>query len=109
MQMRLIELHEQRGRLLERVAVQRRTLAQQVEPLQGALNFSNHLTQFVAEGKAYLQQNPMVVAAVLVALVVFRPRTAFRWARRGLLAWRALRSAHLLMPGFLLGKLRKLF
>ena len=51
MQTRLIELHEQRGRLLERVAVQRRTLAQQVEPLQGALNFSNHLTQFVATSR----------------------------------------------------------
>lgn len=109
MQTRLIELHEQRGRLLERVAVQRRTLAQQVEPLKGALHVGNRLTQLVNDGKAYLQQNPMIVAALLVALVVFRPRTAFRWARRGLVAWRALRSVHLLVPGFLLGKLRKLF
>lgn len=38
----------------------------------------------------WMRHNPEVVAFASVALVVVRPRTVWRWARRGIFAWRAL-------------------
>ena len=109
MQNKLIELHQQRGRLLERIASQRLVLVQQLAPLQGALDVSSRTTRQVQDAKAFVQNHPMGIALAIAALVVFKPRTVLRWTRRGLFAWRTWRGLHTLVPAFLLNRLRKLF
>ena len=109
MQDKLIELHQQRGRLLERIASQRQLLVQQMAPLQGALDVSERTARLVQDAKAFVQNHPLGVALAIAALVVFKPRTVLRWTQRGLFAWRTWRGLHTLVPGFLLNRLRKLF
>ena len=109
MQKKLIELHQQRGRLLERIASQRQVLLQQMAPLQAALDVSDRTTRLVQDAKAFVQNHLLGVALTIAAIVVFRPRTVLRWTRRGLFAWRTWRGLHTLVPGFLLNRLRKLF
>ena len=109
MQKKLIELHQQRGRLLERIASQRQLLLQKMAPLQAALDVSDRTTRLVQDAKVFVQNHLLGVALTIAAIVVFRPRTVLRWTRRGLFAWRTWRGLHTLVPGFLLNRLRKLF
>lgn len=44
------------------------------------------------EGLRWLRNHPGAVAALAATLVALRPRTVFRWTRRGLLAWQATRK-----------------
>ena len=44
------------------------------------------------EGARWVRRNPQLVAAVGVALVVVRPRSAWRWARRAFVGWQAWRK-----------------
>ena len=112
MQMRLIELHQQRGRLLERIAVQRSTLSRQMAPLRGVLHIGDRLSdraaRMVQDGKGFVQQHPLAIAAAVAAVVLLKPRTVMRWTRRGLSAWRTWRGVQTLVPGFLLKQLRNL-
>ena len=108
MQTRLIELHRERGRLLERIAAQRHALSQQLTPLRGVLNVSDRAARLAQEGKSFVRQHPLAVSAVVAALVLLKPRTVLRWTQRGLLAWRTWRSIHTLIPGFLLKQFRNL-
>lgn len=109
MRKKLIELHQQRGRLLERIASQRQVLLQQMAPLQAALDVSDRTTRLVQDAKAFVQNHRLGVALTIAAVVVFKPRTVLRWTRRGLFAWRTWRGLHTLVPGFLLNRLRQLF
>ena len=110
--MRLIELHQQRGRLQERIAAQRNALSRQLAPLQGVLHIGDRVgeraTRMVQDGKRFMQQYPLVIAVAVGAVVLLKPRTLMRWTRRGLLAWRTWRSVQTLVPGFLLKQLRNL-
>ena len=108
MQDRLIELHQRRGRLLERIAAQRQTLARELVPLQGVFNAGERARRAAQDGKNFLLQHPLVLGVALTALVVFKPRTVLRWAQRGLSVWRTWRSVYTLVPGFLLRQLRGL-
>ncbi len=109
MQEKLIELHQQRGRLLERIAAQRQVLLQQLTPLQGALDVRDRTTRLIQDAKAFVQSHPLGVALAIVAMVVLKPRTVLRWTQRGFFAWRTWRGLHTLVPGFVLSHLRKLF
>ena len=100
MQARLIELHQQRGRLLERIAHQRQALAHQVEPLLGPLALPGRLAAMLDNTRLFVRDHPYLVGTVAVAIVVLRPRLVLRWARRGLLAWRTWRSMRALVPAF---------
>lgn len=106
MQTRLIELHQQRGRLLERIAAQRNTLSQQLAPLHRLLSVSDRASRAAQDGKAFVRQHPWAVAAVVAVVVVLKPRAVLRWTQRGLSAWRTWRSIHALIPAFLLNQLR---
>lgn len=107
MQTRLIELHQQRGRLQERIAQQRARLRQQLAPLQGALALPQRILNAKQEGMALARKYPLVVGGVIVALVVLRPRGVLRWAGRALGAWRTWRSVSAMVPGFLWNQLRQ--
>jgi hypothetical protein len=109
MQEKLIELHQQRGRLQERIAAQRQVLSQQLAPLQSALDVSDRTTRLVQDAKDFVQKHPLGIGLAIVAMMVLKPRTVLRWTQRGLFAWRTWRGLHTLVPGFVLNRLRKLF
>ncbi len=89
MQQRLIELQQQRGRLLERIAHQRNALGQQTEPVVRVLHLGDRVADMARECKRTIIENPLTTAAVVGAVVVMRPRALLRWAQRGFLAWRS--------------------
>lgn len=101
MQERLIELQLQRGRLLERIAQQRRTLAVQTRPVTRALHVGDRLVDGFDRCKWFALQHPLTVTAVVGALVILRPATVMRWARRGFIAWRTWGAMRTALPGFL--------
>lgn len=108
MQTRLIELHQQRGRILERIAAQRRLLSQQLVPLQGVFSFRSRVSGALQDGKDFARRHPVGIAVAVLALALLKPRTVLRWTQRGLVAWKTWRSVSGWVPGFLLQKLRSL-
>lgn len=92
----LVELHVERGRLLERIASQRAALSVQLEPVQAAGDAAARALEGLRRAGAWMQANPLPAAGVLMLLVLARPRGAWRWARRSLALWRtwqALRAS----------------
>ena len=45
----------------------------------------------IRAGIDWLRTHPLLVAAVAMTIVVVRPKAAWRWARRGFLAWQTWR------------------
>jgi len=88
---RLTELYLQRGRLLERIAAQRRDLAHRTVPLRTACDTTDRLLGLVREAVGFAQRHPVAVASFAAALIVMRPRRAWRWLRRGYFLWRGWR------------------
>lgn len=89
MQQRLIELQQQRGRLLERIASQRALLGRQSQPMTRVLHLGDRVGEMAAQCKRTALEHPVAVAVLVGAVVVLRPRTVLRWARRGFFAWRS--------------------
>jgi hypothetical protein len=85
---RQIELALKKQRLLFRSAEQRRQLAADMLALTPVLSAVEHLRSSVR----WMRDNPVIVVGTLVALVVARPHTVFRWTRRLWLAWLAWRK-----------------
>ncbi len=100
MQQRLIDLELQRGRLLERIDQQRRTLAVQVQPVSRALHVGDRLADWFAQCRQFALQYPLAVAAAVGIVIVLRPAVVLRWSRRGLLAWRTWGAVRAALPGF---------
>lgn len=78
------DLATRQGALRERIALQRRTLAAQSEPLEQALARGDQ----VLKGVDWLKHHPVAVGAAVLAVTVARPKRAWRWAKRGFFAWR---------------------
>ena len=100
MQNRLIELQLQRGRLLERIAHQRMTLAMQARPAARALHVGDRLTDWLDRCRQFALQHPVAVAAAVGTVIVLRPSGVMRWTRRGLFAWRSWNALRGALPGF---------
>jgi len=84
-----LELALKKERLLMLSASQRASIASYSQPL-------TPLFQAADKGYAafrWLKRHPAVPVAVLVALLVVRPRAILRWTQRGWLASQALRKA----------------
>jgi hypothetical protein len=104
----LQQLAEARGRLVERIAHQRRVLCTELVPLQKALATGDRAIalgrsswQFVCVHRAAIALIGGVVASVFV---VFRPGRALRLAQRSFVLWRSWRSMQamgLFLPGSL--------
>ncbi len=105
MQQRLIELQLLRGRLLERIAHQRRNLSVQVQPIARTLHVGDRVVEAVDQVKRFALEHPLVVAAVVGAIMVLRPAGVLRWTRRGFFAWRTWATVRGALPGFLLRRL----
>lgn len=85
---RLIELYVQRGRLRERIGVQRGQLARELAPLSSRLQLLDHAAIVLRQAQLWLATHPMLVTAVAVAVVVWRPRSVWRTVRWGYSTWR---------------------
>lgn len=85
---RQIELYVQRGRLRERISVQRRQLARELAPLSNALQTVDRTHEKFRQAQVWLARHPAIVAAAGVALLVWRPRSAFRAVRWSYSGWR---------------------
>ena len=89
---RLIDLYVQRGRLRERIGAQRVLLARDLAPMAATLSVADQGLAWVRRAKAYVQRRPGVVAAVVVALTIWRPRWMWRSLRWAWLGWRIWRG-----------------
>lgn len=81
---RALFLAMRHGALRERIAEQRRVLARQVMPVESLLASGDKALQ----GAEWLRQHPAAVGVAMAVLVVFRPKAAWRWAKRGIFVWR---------------------
>ena len=81
---RLLELATRHGVLKARIDAQRLELARHAAPLEKALAVGDK----ALEGVDWLKHHPVAVGAAVAALVIARPKRAWRWARRGIFVWR---------------------
>jgi hypothetical protein len=98
-----VELALKRGRLQERIAAQRATLAAQVVPIAGALATADRAVALGRSGIAYVRTHPLQVGAAFALLAILRPRRVWRWSRHAFVAWGAWRKlrARIEAAGFL--------
>lgn len=87
MEKRLIELGLQRGRLQERIASQRTTLAAQLQPIAGALVSTDQALATARRGIDYVKRHPGQVGVAVALLAILRPKGIWRWGRRSFIAW----------------------
>lgn len=97
----LIELYEERGRLRERIAMQRRELRQQLAPVSGVLQAGDRAMQAGRDAVDTLLKHPVALAAIAAAMVAVKPRVIWRWGRRGWVIWRGWRLVSRWLPGML--------
>lgn len=88
----LAELHQEQGRLRERIAVQRSQLAVHAAPLRGALDSGDRAVQVGRDTFDAVTRHPFGVAVLAAVLLAVKPRTVWRWGTRGLVAWRSWRA-----------------
>ena len=89
MDARLVELYVQRGRLRERIGAQRGQIARELAPLRVAAELADRTGRLMHQSQQWLIGHPGVVTALVVALVVWRPRAVFRTLRWGYSMWRS--------------------
>ena len=106
MQKRLIELHLQRGRLLERISTQRILLAQQVAPLRSTFDLPDRVAMRWQQGQEFVRQHPLVMTLAVASLLLLRPAPLLRWTQRGLVVWKAWRSLRQFVPAIVWERLR---
>ncbi len=88
MDARLTELYVQRGRLRERIGAQREQLARDLAPLRVASDLADRTGSVLRQAQQWLSGRPTVLTALVVALVVWRPRAVWRSLRWGYSLWR---------------------
>lgn len=84
---RQIELALKRGRLLERIASQRATLAAQAVPIGRALEKTDRAIAVGRAGIDYVKHHPGQVGAAVAILAILQPKRVWRWGRRAFVAW----------------------
>lgn len=89
---RLIELHRQRGRLLERISQQRVAVAMQLKPVLEAERLAQRGVGLVGDAAHRLKTHPWPLALAAAALVLIKPRRVWRGLRLGLWVWRRYRN-----------------
>lgn len=82
-----IERALKKQRLQFKSAALRREITRDFDALAPAFRIADR----VATGIAWLRAHPQVVLGAAAAVAVARPRAAWRWTRRALIAWQAWR------------------
>jgi hypothetical protein len=83
------------GALKARIEEQRRTLARHALPLEAALARGDSALQ----GVNWLKHHPVAIAAAAAAVLILRPKAAWRWAKRGFFAWRGWQAVRHILLG----------
>jgi hypothetical protein len=83
----LEEIRARRAYLLARAAVERERVVLQLHAWEAPLA----LVDKSLVAARYVRSNPQWIVGALILFAVLRPRRAFAWARRGLVAWRTWR------------------
>ena len=86
--MTISDVAYKREQLLARCAAQRDELAMLTVQLSGPRKIADGAIGAVR----YLRNHPLAVGALTALLAASRGRSAWTWAQRGLLAWRAYRA-----------------
>lgn len=86
MNSQLIALAEKRGALKARIAMQRDTLAQHIWPVEDLLGIADR----GVDGVHWLKGHPGAVGVAVLALVIAKPKRAWRLAKRGFALWRSV-------------------
>ena len=92
MNLRLNDLHLRRGRLLERIANQRATLAKDAQPVRSALYTADRLLAIVCVGVDQVKRHPGLAALAVAVFFIARPRRIWRWSKRAFFAWQTWRT-----------------
>jgi len=90
---RRVELALKKQRLQIRSAALRETLGEHAGYWRPAFAVADR----VHAGIRWLQRHPALPVAVLVALLVARPRGVLRWLKRGFFAWQSLNKLQSLL------------
>lgn len=102
MQKKLIELHQQRGQLIERIAHQRATLARETAPIQAVCAATDWTLaaarSTLRQTSELVQHHPVATAGLAAALITLKPRRAVRWLGRGLMVWKSWRTLRGWLP-----------
>ncbi|WP_301103035.1 YqjK-like family protein [Propionivibrio sp.] len=77
--------------MLERIDTQRAALGQELRPVRSALDTVDRLLARVLAGVDYLKTHPSIAALAIVALLIMKPRRAYRWSTRAFSAWQIWR------------------
>jgi hypothetical protein len=88
----LADLQRERGRLIERIAVQRATLGLQLVPVVHALQWGERAMQTVQSATRFVREHPLAMGSLALVFALRRPRRWGRWLRRGLFLWRSWRG-----------------
>lgn len=89
---RLNELHQRRGRLLERIANQRAALRREVQPVRAALSKADRVVNRVRSVTDSIRQHPSIAAVAVAALFMLKTDRVWRWSRRAFFTWRVWRA-----------------
>ncbi|MBE0624104.1 MAG: hypothetical protein IH606_04750 [Burkholderiales bacterium] len=87
MDRRLVAIESRRARLLERAALERAEVAQSLQLWEHPLGFVDRCL----DALRFVVSRPPLVAGAALALVLLRPRSAIRWARRAFGLWQGYR------------------
>jgi hypothetical protein len=88
----LNELHLRRGRLLERIAMQRAALQRDLQPVCGALESADRVLTHVRSAVDYVKQHPAIAGLAVAGLYVMKGGRVWRLAKGGFVVWRMWRA-----------------
>ena len=88
----LIEIHRQRGRLLERIAGQRAALSRDLQPIRASLSSVDRVVGRIRSVTDYIKRHPSIAALAVAGLFAIKTERAWRWTKRAFFAWRAWRA-----------------
>lgn len=92
MNRQLNEIHLRRGRLLERIAVQRADLGRAMHPVRASLSGIDRVVGRFRSISDYVKRHPSIAALAVAGLFAVRTEYAWRWTKRAFFAWRAWRA-----------------
>ena len=90
---RLIEIHRQRGRLLERIAGQRAALSRDLQPVRASLSSVDRVVGRIRSVTDYIKRHPSIAALAVAGLFAIKTERAWRWTKRAFFAWRTWRAS----------------
>ncbi len=85
----LIKISLRRGRLIERIANQRATLARDMQPVRSVLHTTDQAVLRIRSFTGFIKKHPDIVLGAVALLAVLKPSRTWHWAKRSFIAWRA--------------------